>query len=526
MLKVSPVMLSEVSTFCGQCLEALYEDYDDDDISHDDDNGVIEHAREASRNDHKNAISGEVAAALIALFNEVSDDYSLRSLLHSSKFSVGSLPMSAFVMSSELLLRSGHFEEVLSHLEGEARLSNTGPRGSSQNDYIGVTTGSPLRMFGPAIEALAREGDLEVMMHLLLRKFLLQGEYRAESRKGMPSWPSTQLFLKAMDALNACGRPRDSLELFKIAIAGPEALTNVDDGNDGYPMASAVDTGISGEDAHDEGPVELIKLPKRGTRPYPSALKYPVSPALLDAAYRSCALGSLGGDALQILQLMGRSNSGFEVNIRHGVPVEGCRSAAAEHRNMLNIVTALANPEYITALPTVISYIRSSDRPLALSNRMHEQCLVAALWAGDEDVIRHFVNDQRHDEEEHRGLSVQEREHLLKNAMKLALQKFCDSETNHRIFETQRDRLESLVSRYFRPTSKPLGYVASTRGWVGEQIQLSRFWYVVYTWHSALLINDYSLQIKSVQFVQKCKLEIKCFQSIRLSFIHFNLLSD
>ena len=110
--------------------------------------------------------------------------------------------------------------------------------------------------------------------------------------------------------------------------------------------------------------------------------------------------------------------------MRGGVPVEEPLPAAAQQRNMEHVVAALASPAFISALPAAVAYFRSSRRPAAITQRMHLLCLSSALWAGSEEVSRYFVEELRHDEEEHRELTAEERKRLLDRAVATAAQLF------------------------------------------------------------------------------------------------------
>ncbi len=271
-----PASTLEAARLCAQCLDSLHEDGEEHEQ-------VAEQGDQGQKGQNQRMeISRDVTAQLITLFSESGDDEALRLLLQLTDRE--GLSTSAFVAASELLLRSGHQEEVLMLLE--ARLTSTTTATHHGSGSGG--DGSPLRIFGPAIEALAQEGDFELMVHLLLRQIPQPAggsKTKTKTDTGstgtkMPRWPSTQLFLKAMDALTAAGRPADAVELFKIAVTGPEALARASryDDDAGSGGLLSVHSGHEDEgEGEGEGHEESESLTEKGrtVRPYPASLQQP-----------------------------------------------------------------------------------------------------------------------------------------------------------------------------------------------------------------------------------------------------------
>ena len=74
-----------------------------------------------------------------------------------------------------------------------------------------------MSIFGPALEAMATLGDLDGMVRLLLREMVYH-----ERSQGRSGWPSVHLFLKGMEGFHRAERYAESVELFKIAVNGPQ----------------------------------------------------------------------------------------------------------------------------------------------------------------------------------------------------------------------------------------------------------------------------------------------------------------
>jgi hypothetical protein len=388
------------------------------------------------------------------------------------------VPHDAFLLASEFLLHHGERAAVLALLESYLSMDRSNYAAASG------ASGSPLAVYGPAVEALALEGDFDVMVHLLLHEipsrcrpnnYKLQQQQQQQKR-----WPSTQLFLRGMGALSRAGRHKDAVELFKIAITGPEALTHTahdeeeeeveDDGGsgggddgldhdrndddeerwedmDGSETMKMRDDGDGDSDEGDDEQTMQISTDDAPStpRPYPSVLSYPPSPALVHAAFHACAQAFLGEDSLQIMHLVGRATGGFVVKERSGVPRQGGIAAGAAARDVECVVMSLATPHYVTALPSTIAYLRSSNRPVAVGRRLHELCLAAALWAGDEGTALHFLDHQRHDEEQHRALNEEERQALLVAAVDTACARFSNGSGSGGS-ESDRERLVAFAA--------------------------------------------------------------------------------
>lgn len=385
------------------------------------------------------SLDSDVVSRLVPLFCQAGDHINLVRLLVLSQGSGVVVDSESFSLASQYLLHCGQLELVVEMLDKYLeQIETTGdhlmPLGYKNRGNIAGSTptrGSPMRIFAPALEALARMGDLDGMVQLLLREVPYH-----ERRHGRSGWPSTMLFLKGMEGFRRAERYSESVELFKIAANGPqEYLMDITGGEEGEEYqekersrdSREMEEGMGGrsELSQESLLVEEASAPglgPPGLRGYPEYPKSPPSPVLIHAALRSCAAGSLGEDALQIFH-MAESCGAFAVHEEGGVPKQAHMQAAHMARNAENIVISLASPKCISALVPFVQHVRSSSLPIAITHSLHTACMAAALWARHEETAVFFLN-LRHDEELHRELSPLGRAAVLSRALKYVSDRF------------------------------------------------------------------------------------------------------
>lgn len=277
-----------------------------------------------SDNTRRFILSSTIAETFIELFGKTQDAQSTAQVLFHCASQDVNLSESAFAKASQTLLHKGENTLVLQLLE--TYLSQL-DRANNSNNRKYLAHCSDSRIFSPALEALSRLGELDMMMTLLLKEIPLR-----------KCSPTPALYIIAIHACSKAGRFEDGIRLFDLA------------------TKSAAKAQLS------HGEKEQMH-------------------ALIKSALMCCANGRMVEKALQILTWIDEKFPQFYSGVQ----------GESRARNLELVVTAMAHPQSISMLPSFIDIIRSGDRPVHFTRTFHVCCLAAALIANDDQVFQSLL---------------------------------------------------------------------------------------------------------------------------------------